>query len=237
MSWASLILKAVRAGRMRTIGRRCWVRLWGWIIMCKGKGHLHKKWGDRIMKVHYCSSYMLFNFKFRVNSLPEAPIFGHQYRWSVNDPTCVRLRQWWFKCPKRIFRHRWPQIQVGALGAHCCTGVDLGLFNDPSTSSPSVVRSSCQWWNTLEVAPSCKLLSLSHYFFFFFFFFFLNLRLLSFEAGPHVGLYIQLYYASWPLMPGFASTSLAVLSFCVGLTLGDHSPCRTSTEMLFSDAP
>jgi hypothetical protein len=71
----------------------------------------------------------------------------------------------------------------------------------------------------------------------FFFFFFLNPSLLSFEAGPHVRLYIRLYYSSWPLMPGFASTSLAVLSFCAELTLGDHSPRRTSTETLFSDAP
>ena len=31
--------------------------------MWRGKGHLHKKWGNQIMTVRCCSSYMLFNFK------------------------------------------------------------------------------------------------------------------------------------------------------------------------------
>ena len=68
------------------------------------------------------------------------------------------------------------------------------------------------------------------------FFFFLNPSLLSFEAWPHVGLYIRLCY---PLAPSasFASISVAVLSFHAGLTPSDRSPHGTSTETLFSDAP
>ena len=70
----------------------------------------------------------------------------------------------------------------------------------------------------------------------FFFFFFLNPSLLSFEAWPHVGLYIRLCY---PLAPSasFTSISVAVLSFRAGLTPSDRSPHGTSTETLFSDAP
>ena len=68
------------------------------------------------------------------------------------------------------------------------------------------------------------------------FFFFLNPSLLSFEAWPHVGLYIRLCY---PLAPSasFASISVAILSFRAGLTPSDRSPHGTSTETLFSDAP
>jgi hypothetical protein len=54
----------------------------------------------------------------------------------------------------------------------------------------------------------------------FFFFFFLNPSLSSFEAWPHVGLYICLCY---PLAPSaiFASASLAVFSFRAGFTPSD----------------
>ena len=63
-------------------------------------------------------------------------------------------------------------------------------------------------------------------FFFIFIYFFLNPSLLSFEAWPHVGLYIRLCY---PLAPSasFASISVAVLSFRAGLTPSDRSPHGT----------
>ena len=58
--------------------------------------------------------------------------------------------------------------------------------------------------------------------FWFIFFFFWNPSLLSFEAWPHVGLYIHLCY---PLASSasFTSISVAVLSFRAGLTPSDHA--------------
>ena len=64
-SWVSSVSLILRAGRTRTMGIRWRARLRGWFSMHRGKGHLHKKWGNQITKLRCYSSYMLFNFKFR----------------------------------------------------------------------------------------------------------------------------------------------------------------------------
>ena len=147
-SWVSSVSLILRAGRTRTMGIRWRARLRGWSSMRRGKGHLHKKWRNQITKVRCCSSYM-FNFRSRGWQF----CLERSHQWGDND--CA-LRRWRFKCPKKDF-------QTSNDSRHNRSGADLGLFNSPSTFSPSAVKSFCQWQNTLEVTPSYKLPSLSHY--------------------------------------------------------------------------
>ena len=65
--------------------------------MHRGKGHLHKKWGSQIMKVHYYS-YMLFNFKGRQSCLKR------QYSViNIDGATCVRLATVVVQVPQKGF--------------------------------------------------------------------------------------------------------------------------------------